>query len=57
MNIDSIKNGIVIDHITAGKGMELYALLNLDSLSCPIVIAKIACFFLFVSSKLMLIFP
>ena len=40
MNIDSIKNGIVIDHITAGKGMELYALLNLDSLSCPIVIGK-----------------
>ena len=24
MNIDSISNGIVIDHITAGKGMELY---------------------------------
>ena len=40
MNIDSIKNGIVIDHISAGKGMELYALLNLDALSCPIVIGK-----------------
>ena len=40
MNIDSIKNGIVIDHITAGKSMELYALLNLDALNCPIVIGK-----------------
>ena len=40
MNIDSIKNGIVIDHITAGKGMELYSLLSLEQLDCPIVIAK-----------------
>ncbi|MBR2387463.1 MAG: aspartate carbamoyltransferase regulatory subunit [Clostridia bacterium] len=30
MNVDSIKNGIVIDHITAGKAMELYYLLGLD---------------------------
>jgi aspartate carbamoyltransferase regulatory subunit len=29
MNIDSIKNGVVIDHITAGRAMELYSLLNL----------------------------
>lgn len=28
MNIDSIKNGIVIDHITAGRGMEIYRLLG-----------------------------
>ncbi len=40
MNIDSIKNGMVIDHITAGRGMELYSLLNLDTLNCPIVIGK-----------------
>ena len=40
MNIDSIKNGIVIDHISAGKGMELYSLLSLDSLNCTIVIGK-----------------
>ena len=31
---------MVIDHITAGKGMELYSLLNLDSLNCTIVIGK-----------------
>ena len=40
MNIDSIKNGIVIDHITAGKGAELYSLLSLESLNCTIVIGK-----------------
>lgn len=40
MNIDTIKNGIVIDHITAGKGNELYSLLNLDSLNCTIVMGK-----------------
>lgn len=40
MNIDSIKNGIVIDHITAGKGMELYQLLNLDSLECSVALIK-----------------
>ena len=40
MNIDSIKNGIVIDHITAGKATELYAFLNLDALDCPIVMGK-----------------
>ena len=40
MNIDSIKNGIVIDHITAGRGMELYNLLGLDKLDCSIAIIK-----------------
>ena len=40
MNIDSITNGIVIDHITAGKGMELYKLLNLDSLDCSVAFIK-----------------
>ena len=30
MIIDSIQNGIVIDHITAGKSMELYQILGLD---------------------------
>ncbi len=40
MNIDSIKNGIVIDHITAGRGMELYRLLKLDRLDCPVAIIQ-----------------
>ena len=40
MNIDSIQNGIVIDHITAGKGMKLYELLKLDRLDCSVAIIK-----------------
>lgn len=40
MNIDSISNGIVIDHITAGKGMKLYELLGLDKLDCSVAIIK-----------------
>lgn len=40
MNIDSIKNGLVIDHITAGKGMTLYKLLKLDELDCSVALIK-----------------
>ena len=40
MNIDSINNGVVIDHITAGKGMKLYDLLGLDALDCSVAIIK-----------------
>lgn len=38
MNIDSIRNGVVIDHITAGGGMKLYDLLGLDKLDCPVAL-------------------
>ena len=40
MNIDSITNGIVIDHITAGRGMKLYNLLKLDDLDSSVAIIK-----------------
>ena len=40
MNVDSIKNGIVIDHITAGLGMRVYNLLGLDALDCTVAIIK-----------------
>jgi len=40
MKIDSIINGIVIDHIAAGRGMQLYHLLNLDKLDCSVAIIK-----------------
>ncbi len=40
MNIDSIKDGIVIDHITAGRGIELYMLLGLDALDCSVALIK-----------------
>ena len=39
MKIDSIVNGIVIDHIAAGRGMQLYKLLGLDKLEgCSVAI-------------------
>ncbi|MBR2132977.1 MAG: aspartate carbamoyltransferase regulatory subunit [Oscillospiraceae bacterium] len=40
MIIDSIKNGIVIDHISAGKGMELYNILGLADLDCSVALLK-----------------
>lgn len=40
MNIDSIQNGFVIDHITAGKAMDLYRLLELDKLDCTVALIK-----------------
>ena len=40
MNIDSIKNGIVIDHITPGKAMQLYAMLSMDQLDCCVAVIQ-----------------
>ena len=40
MNIDSIKNGIVLDHIRAGRGMQIYNSLGLDQLDCSVAIIK-----------------
>ena len=40
MNIDAIRTGIVIDHITAGLGMRLYELLGLEKLDCSVAIIK-----------------
>ena len=40
MHVDDIKNGIVIDHITAGKAMEIYNMLSLDRLDCTVAIIK-----------------
>ena len=40
MNIDSIQNGVVIDHITAGSGMKLYKLLELDKLDVSVALIK-----------------
>ena len=41
MNIDSITNGIVLDHIKAGKSMQIYQDLELDKLDCSVAIIKI----------------
>lgn len=40
MRIDSIKNGIVLDHIKAGKSMEIYEVLGLSELDCSVAIIK-----------------
>ena len=40
MKIDSIKNGIVLDHIRAGKSLEVYTALGLDKLDCSVAIIK-----------------
>jgi aspartate carbamoyltransferase regulatory subunit len=40
MKIDSIINGIVLDHISAGKAMKVYEALGLDELDCSIAIIK-----------------
>ena len=40
MNIDSILNGYVIDHIQAGRAMEIYHHLGLDDLDCSVAIIK-----------------
>ena len=40
MNIDSIQNGVVLDHIQAGKSMDVYKYLHLDELDCSVAIIK-----------------
>ena len=40
MNIDSIQNGVVIDHVTAGSGMRLYDLLGLDKTDLSVAIIR-----------------
>ena len=43
MNIDSIQNGYVIDHIKAGSGLKIYSLLKLDELDASVaIIQKVA---------------
>ena len=38
MTVSPIENGIVLDHITAGKGMALYKALGLDELDCLVAV-------------------
>ena len=40
MNVDSIYNGVVIDHISAGFALRLYDLLKLDDIDCAVAIIK-----------------
>jgi len=38
MNIDSIRNGYVIDHIAAGTAMQIYNMLELNKLECSVAV-------------------
>ena len=40
MNIGHIENGIVLDHITVGKGMNIYNVLDLGNLDCTVALIK-----------------
>ena len=40
MIIGQIKDGIVLDHITAGRCMEIYKILGLDKLDCTVAMIK-----------------
>ena len=40
MIIGRIEDGIVLDHITAGRGMELYYVLGLDKLECEVALIQ-----------------
>ena len=36
--INPIENGVVLDHITAGKAMDIYKVLRLDKLGCTVAV-------------------
>lgn len=40
LKIDRVEKGLVIDHIQAGKAMEIYKYLNLDKMDCSVAIIK-----------------
>ena len=40
MIIGQIRDGIVLDHITAGKGMDIYNILGLGKLDCTVAMIK-----------------
>jgi len=40
LNVGSINDGVVLDHIEAGKSMEIYKHLGLDKLDCQVAIIK-----------------
>ena len=41
LNISGIQEGVVLDHIQAGKSMDIYRYLRLGELDCTVAIIKI----------------
>lgn len=40
MIIEQIQEGIVLDHITAGRSMEIYNVLGLDKMNCTVALIQ-----------------
>ncbi|MDF2675725.1 MAG: aspartate carbamoyltransferase regulatory subunit [Bacillota bacterium] len=40
LKIDSVDKGLVIDHIKAGRALEIYKYLKLDKMDCSVAIIK-----------------
>ena len=40
LNISGLNSGVVIDHIEAGRSMDIYNYLNLEKLDCSVAIIK-----------------
>ena len=40
LEVGKLKNGLVLDHIKAGKAMNIYQYLGLDKLDCQVAIIK-----------------
>ena len=40
LNISGLSEGIVLDHIQAGKSLDIYYHLGLDKLECQVAIIK-----------------
>ncbi len=40
LKVDAIEKGIVLDHIKAGRSMQVYKYLHLDELDCPVAIMR-----------------
>ena len=40
MNVDGVRNGIVLDHIKAGEAMTIYNLLQLEKLDCCVAVLQ-----------------
>lgn len=40
LNVDSVQRGLVLNHIDAGKSMEIYRYLELDKLDCSVAVIK-----------------